>query len=1028
MKKASEALPNKLLIYQRLQRCWSQKELAELVGTTTINVSRWERGITFPNAHFRHQLCRLFDKEEEALGLVSHATISADASSKSVSPDKSMQLDIWYVPFQRNPLFTAREEIIGAIHNAFHATRSTTWRRPCVLSGAGGIGKTEIALEYVYRHWQEYQAVLWIDASTSQTLATSIIEIASLLSQPEKEEDPALDPVEYIKSWLQTSTNGLLILDNRDDLESISPLLSLVHNNHILLTTRTQILGTLVSHIDIEPMTIDEGTLFLLRRVKYIGLETPLEEAPEALRVHASYIVQAMGGFPLALDQAGAYTEETACGLSSYLLLYQTQSAPLLSRRGSAARHPASVVSTFLYCIEKVEQANALAADILRVCTFCACNVISEEEVITQCASQAADRLQFDTAIAELRKYSLICRDSHAQMLTIHPLTKVVLKERYGQDAASQQPSSSLPGQAPSSSFPELLSTSERNPAPRRVRPLRPFNALVSLKRASRFFMTMRGILVITNIIAICSFILFATSPLINAGKSQSTSQSNMGSWTKEMQLETRSFQEKGIGLSYGNVIFDTYPGRTDVSLKNEAASCLQQQNTSCAINFMTQAISADPTDGEIQIYNDNLHVLQSGAPYVTAVLGLAVASDATDLLRARAIMQAAFLAQREINDGGLLPAHLRLRILIDNSGSNNANVATAAQFVANRVRAGNPDHIIAVVGWPFSSQTTNALDVITGANIPLISQTASSTTLSGDSPYFFRVNPTDNQQGQTLADVAVKQFHASNILLAEDPTDPYSVSLAKAFSQHAADLKANLIVSSATNFTIGVTSVDAYQNIVKEAESQQADLIFLAGFDVDAVRLAHALGDAARKDPGNTILEHLKVMSGDAVATGLPLGQGGGPDAQIARQFPKDMQRLIFSSFAHPDEWAFEHIPSGQWPVFFSDWFNTYKNIALDATSSFQPGSHAILTYDAVELVLRAVNLTPPTVPVTGDAIRKALVSLGRGKIPPFQGVSGLISFDDQGDPVNKAFVLLDIENIGGQNTIVLKQVVGLF
>jgi ABC-type branched-subunit amino acid transport system substrate-binding protein/transcriptional regulator with XRE-family HTH domain len=1044
MKKASQSVPNKLLVFERLQQAWSQKELAEKVGTTTINVSRWERGITFPNAHFRHQLCVLFAKDEIELGLVpSPANKSGTLSLEPIAPDPSSHLQLWHVPFHRNPLFTGREEILISIHRLFHSTKSTAWSQSCVLSGLGGIGKTQIALEYVYLHWQDYQAVVWIDASTHETLTADIAAIANLLPSSEKEEHLPLDSIESMRHWLQTYTDWLLILDNVEDPEVISPLLLAAHNSHILLTTRIQITGMIVSHIAIEPMEVDEGTLFLLRRVKYIDLETPLENAPEAFRVHASYIVQAMGGFALALDQAGAYTEETDCGLSSYLFLYQTQGAALLCRRGRAASHPESLTATLLCSIQKVEQANAVAADLLRICALLDVDVIPEEVIIEKYVSQTANTLTFDTAIAELRKYSLIRRNAHTKTLTLHPLTKAVLRKKYAQSqegppdtysAASSQvhlTNSLNHTSLPDEDMPGPLALPEQDLPLKRGNPAHNLRTLIQLpfQQGSRLFTTKRGILITTSIIAICSILTIILYPLINLNIDQVSQQTGVSSWVKEMAFEAQYFQEKGIGISGGNIIFDTYAGRTDANLKKQAALCLQQDNTSCAVNFMTQAISADSTDGEIQIYNDNLHVLQSGAAYVTIVLGLAIDQDATDLIRARAIMQAASLAQHEVNTEGLLPNNLRLRVLVDNSGANNANVATAAQFIANRVRNGNPDHILAVVGWPFSSQTTNALDVITGARIPMVSQAASSTTLSGSSPYFFRVNPTDNQQGQTLADVAVNQFHARTILLAQDPTDPYSVSLARAFSQQVTALKATVIYSSTDNFTIGITSVNDYQqSIVKEAQNKKVNLIFLAGFDVDAIRLAHALGNAYRANPVNTSLAELKIMSGDAVATGLPLGYGGGLDALIANQFPQDMQRLVFSSFAHPDEWAFEKIPPNQWPSFFSNWFTMYKNISLNAASSFQPGSHAILTYDALQVSIKAINLVPATTTLTGEAVRKALTSLGKGNIPAFQGISGLISFDNQGDPINKAFVLLDIESINHKNTIVLKQVVGLF
>lgn len=70
MKKAAQAIVNNQLINERLQRRWLQKDVANLVGTTPINVCRWERGITAPGAYFRHQLCALYGKSEEELGFL----------------------------------------------------------------------------------------------------------------------------------------------------------------------------------------------------------------------------------------------------------------------------------------------------------------------------------------------------------------------------------------------------------------------------------------------------------------------------------------------------------------------------------------------------------------------------------------------------------------------------------------------------------------------------------------------------------------------------------------------------------------------------------------------------------------------------------------------------------------------------------------------------------------------------------------------------------------------------------------------
>ncbi|HEY6407786.1 MAG TPA: adenylate/guanylate cyclase domain-containing protein, partial [Ktedonobacteraceae bacterium] len=74
MKKAVQATPNRQLRQERELRCWSQLEVADQIGTTSLNVSRWERGITFPTPHFRQELCTLFGKSVGELGLLQDET------------------------------------------------------------------------------------------------------------------------------------------------------------------------------------------------------------------------------------------------------------------------------------------------------------------------------------------------------------------------------------------------------------------------------------------------------------------------------------------------------------------------------------------------------------------------------------------------------------------------------------------------------------------------------------------------------------------------------------------------------------------------------------------------------------------------------------------------------------------------------------------------------------------------------------------------------------------------------------------
>src|SRR5205085_8192214 len=123
-----------------------------------------------------------------------------------------------------------------------------------------------------------------------------------------------------------------------------------------------------------------------------------------------------LGGLPLALDQAGAYIEETGCSVNEYLELYKSHGITLLNeRRSLAPDHPEGVVSTLWLSIEKVRQANPLAVEFLRFCAFLHPDAIPEELIIAgasepdrDLATIAGSRSTLNACIRELRELSLV--------------------------------------------------------------------------------------------------------------------------------------------------------------------------------------------------------------------------------------------------------------------------------------------------------------------------------------------------------------------------------------------------------------------------------------------------------------------------------------------------------------------------------------------------------------------------------------------------------------------------------------------
>lgn len=362
--------------------------------------------------------------------------------SKAQSPS----LPIYHIPHRRNALFTGRENLLQELRERLISAKSISLTQPQAISGLGGIGKTQIALEYAYLYQNEYQAILWINSSSQEEILSDLIKIAEHLHLQVKDEHDHIVVVDTMRNWLENTTNWLLIFDNVEDLLTINTLLPAKNVGHIIITTRIQATGDIAQSIIVEKMNEHEAVLFLLRRAKVITNKASLDDVTSFNVAQAKEIVNLLDSLPLALDQAGAYIEETACGLANYLERYQQQKLKLLQRRGNfPTYHPKSVTTTWSLSFQKIAQTNPLATTLLTFCSFLTADAIPEE-LITQGAAYLApvfpsltgDLIDLDEAISTLRKYSLISRNSDEKMISIHRLVQAVLKENLDQSTQKQ--------------------------------------------------------------------------------------------------------------------------------------------------------------------------------------------------------------------------------------------------------------------------------------------------------------------------------------------------------------------------------------------------------------------------------------------------------------------------------------------------------------------------------------------------------------------------------------------------------------
>ncbi|OXM67907.1 FxSxx-COOH system tetratricopeptide repeat protein [Amycolatopsis vastitatis] len=337
---------------------------------------------------------------------------------------------VWGAVPARNPEFVGRRDLLDRLSACLESAGSA------VLHGPGGLGKTQLAVEYIYRRLHDHDLVWWVSATQETQIRASLMELARQLRLPGADE-----PVVAVPAVLDALRAGkpyrrwLLVFDAADEPEFLRPFLPIDGPGRILVTARDAASGSFPA----EPLLVDRfsraESIDLLRR-------------PDATltAADADALAEKLGDLPIALAQAAAWRAETGMPVAEYTRLLDEKMAELAAMSPRPTDYEISVTAAWNVSFDGLSTRNLAAHQLLQVCAFFAAEPISRSlfagvrgvSIAPELDTAMRDPVLLDRALREINRCRLAKLDHRSGTLLLHRLAQLVLRARMTDETRSQ--------------------------------------------------------------------------------------------------------------------------------------------------------------------------------------------------------------------------------------------------------------------------------------------------------------------------------------------------------------------------------------------------------------------------------------------------------------------------------------------------------------------------------------------------------------------------------------------------------------
>jgi hypothetical protein len=360
-----------------------------------------------------HALSELTNERHEAGGVVTRSFIETVPR-------------IWNVP-NRNADFTGRDGTISQLHRELtHDGKAVVLAQ--ALYGLGGIGKTQVALEYAHRFKSDYDLIWWIPAEHPGEISSALADLAGRLGLQPSDNNPVAAAAALEQLRRDAAGRWLLIFDNAEDPEGLEPFLP-SGSGHVLITSRNHAWTRHAEPIELDVFTNEESIIHLLRHV-------PGLDRDDAARVSA-----AVGSLPLAIEQAAAWLAETGMPASSYTDWLETQTTRALGLNKPPG-YAMPVAATWNLSLDRLRVRSPAAVRLLQILAFCSpgpisMNLLYSNEMIEQLLpydKTLRDKYMFSQVVGSVSRLSLVKIDQSSNSLQIHRLVQAVVRSQMTDD------------------------------------------------------------------------------------------------------------------------------------------------------------------------------------------------------------------------------------------------------------------------------------------------------------------------------------------------------------------------------------------------------------------------------------------------------------------------------------------------------------------------------------------------------------------------------------------------------------------